>query len=218
MPFRLKDPKMLYNQKSLQHVLKCSLLCLEREQLLSCAHQQQHTEISKWTISILTENTGTNLGQNGVVVQMHLCLEYCPPHKTHKDLPTVNWSLPCFFYAFFQNRRWLQLQCAAADVHFSLLHIWFNREVYKCVGGEAPQRSLFIESTWFHTSVIAHCCGYLCRVTLRATFISPQHQETAGCTFAHLVDPQVQQKKKKKKASYSMEFSKISTVKVFRAK
>lgn len=62
-----------------------------------------------------------------------------------------------------------------------------------------------------------HCCGYLRRVTLRATFISPQHQETAGCTFAHLVDPQVQ-KKKKKKASYSMEFSKIPTVKVFRAK
>lgn len=101
MPFSLKDPKMLYNQKSFQHALKCSLLCLEREQLLSCAHQQQHTAISKWTISILTETTGTNLDQNNVVALMHLCPEYCPSPNPQKDLPTVNWSLLSIFFLCF---------------------------------------------------------------------------------------------------------------------
>lgn len=129
------------------------------------------------------------------------CAQSTVPHTTLTKTCQQLIDHFLFFYAFFQNRRGLQLQCAADDVHFSLLltllHIWFNGEVYKCMGGEAPQRSLFIESTWLHTSVIAHCCGYLRRVTLRATFISPQHQETVGCTFAHLVDPQVQKKKKK---------------------
>lgn len=154
MPFSLKDPSMPYNQKSLQHVLKCSLLCLEREQLLSCAHQQQHTAISKWTASVLTETTGTNSDQKTWLPKRTRAQNTIPCQTLTKTRQQIIDHYLSFSYASFQNRRRLQPQCAAAQI-LPLLHVLLKREVSK-----GPIKTPFIKSMWVYTSHVGCGCTW----------------------------------------------------------
>ena len=65
-----------------------------------------------------------------MVAQMHLCPEYFSRQTLTKTYQQIIDHYLSFFYAFFQNRRGLQPQGAAAQI-LPLLHVLLKREAGK---------------------------------------------------------------------------------------
>lgn len=113
MPFSLKNPKKLYNQKSLERCPEVQPpLCWEgaaaQLHFNSSTQQFQSTQYQFW----LTETTRMNLGQNNVAAQTS-----APHRNSHKGLPTENWSLHFFLSLCFPPKQKWAAAAVCCSIH-----------------------------------------------------------------------------------------------------